>query len=65
VRLPIEEIARSHLTLGPIVDRCFDRLDQHQASGLTSVGKNVFGSIALKPRFSQRRQERRRRGLLR
>jgi hypothetical protein len=57
VIVPVEEIARSHLALGPIVDRRFYRFDQRQASGLARVGKDVLGAIAFKARFSERRQK--------
>jgi len=62
-RLAIEEIPRSHLAFCPVVDRRFDRFDQHQASGLARMRKDVLSPITFKPRFGQRREERRSFGL--
>ena len=56
-RLAIEEIPRSHLAFCPVVDRRFDRFDQHQASGLARMRKDVLSPITFKPRFSERRQK--------
>jgi hypothetical protein len=44
----------SHLTLGPIVNRRFDRFNKHQTAGHPRERHDVLGTIALKARFRER-----------
>src|SRR5262249_8621058 len=58
VRSAIKEIPRAHLAFGPIIDRCFDRLDSFEAAGALGVGHRPLGLAADATHLGERRQER-------